>query len=249
MNAPWLYETPPEDEGILVASEAGLEWLLPWWWSHYQKTNTRPVAFVDFGLSPSMKSWCQKRGRLIPFEGPKLAVSPREQTDPEKVAFWELLYGTNFWEKRPHFFRKPLACLLTPFATTLWIDLDCEIRHSLDEIFAYKSTPQRFSISRDLITSLPGRTIYNSGVFLFEHQHHLIERWVNLCLESNGEFYGDQEALSHLLLTDNQFISELPSLYQWSHFLGENGLSRIVHWHGDSGKQAIAKQMALEGLP
>lgn len=249
MTGQWLFETPLEDEGILVASDSELEWMLPWWWNHFQKTNKRPVAFVDLGLSKPMKSWCQKRGRLIPYRGPHFTVTPREQIDPEKVALWELRYGSNFWQKRPRFFQKPLACLLTPFATTLWLDLDCEIRYSLDEIFAYKSAPEKFTISQDLITSLPSQKIYNSGVFLFELRHRLIEQWVNLCLASNSEFYGDQEALSSILATQTESFAKLPSLYQWSHFLGENGLSRIVHWHGDSGKQAIAKQMASQPLP
>jgi hypothetical protein len=51
--------------GIIVGCDANQEWLLPWWWDHYCKHNSYPVAFVDFGMSEAALAWCQEKGQCI----------------------------------------------------------------------------------------------------------------------------------------------------------------------------------------
>ena len=68
-----------------------------------------------------------------------------------------------FWQCRNAWFKKPLACLQSPFKRTIWVDLDCEVRRELGELFALGE--QSLALTQDAFvaysTSYP---IYNSGV-------------------------------------------------------------------------------------
>src|SRR5579872_148957 len=124
-------------EGILVAANKTQEWLLEWWWENYSRFNRYPVTFVDLGLTDKAKRWCQERGELIPFPPFRLNLVKKRQIDPVLLKEWEFFYGRIDWKRRFAFFQKPLVCLQTPYQKTLWLDLDCEVRCDLNEIFAY----------------------------------------------------------------------------------------------------------------
>ena len=50
-------------KGIIVASDMQQEWLLPWWWEHYTRFNSFPVAFIDFGMSKERENGVKSEGR------------------------------------------------------------------------------------------------------------------------------------------------------------------------------------------
>ncbi len=230
-------------EGILAAANEGQAWLLEWWWKNYSRFNRLPVTFVDLGLSSKTKRWCEERGECIPLTSYPLKIAEKGQIDEALLKEWNFFYGQTDWNKRPFFFQKPLSFLLSPYQKTLWLDIDCEVRSDLSEVFAYIGD-SGICLSEDLTLSATQRkSIYNSGVIGFSHGHPLILEWARRAFDQNAYFHSDQELLSHLICSGNEPFSLLPSIYQWSHYHGDNALARVVHWHGIKGKTAIRHQI------
>ena len=76
-------------------------------------------TFVDLGMSHYGKTFCSERGEVIPL-----------QMD---LAFSD---GESVRDKRHSWFKKPFALLLSPFAHSIWLDLDCEVLGSLAPLFS-----------------------------------------------------------------------------------------------------------------
>lgn len=235
-------------EGFIVGSDLNQEWLLPWWWEHYSRHNSLPVAFADFGMSSKMKEWCKQRGETIHLPLHGFFAAEREEVAPENRKEWEDLYGSKFWDSRNAWFKKPLACLQSPFQKSAWIDLDCEVRAPLKPLFAFCENASSFSIAKEKWNENPDWVMYNSGVFVFKHGIPLILEWAEMSLEENLRFYGDQEALTHLILQKKFAVCELPPSYNWSRTYEENPEAFILHWHGAHGKVVIAHQIQSKNL-
>ena len=227
----WRKEGIREEDGVLVASDIGREWFLPWWWDHYSKHNSHPVAFVDFGMSEEMKDWCRKRGEFIRLQVADVFVAKQEEVDPALAFHWIMTSERNFWLSRNAWFKKPLACLQSPFRRTIWIDLDCEIRGSIAPLFSFTDSTAGFSMRREE-TLQRGIPIYNSGVLSFKYGLPLFETWANECMEKSDLFRGDQEVLSHLIAQEKWEIKKLPFEMNWFYDCGENPNALIVHWYG-----------------
>lgn len=219
-------------EGVVIASDQTLEWLLPWWWNCYLQTNHHPVAFIDLGLSMGMKEWCKKRGKHIRL----YALDFAETVDPTLAKQWEEDFGTKFWESRNAWFKKPLACLLSPFEKSLWIDVDCEVKESIAPLFALSGS---IAMAKDQIAPKGDYPIYNSGVIAFHPKDPILSMWSRYCLENHSFFRGDQEAFSHMVYKENIKVAEIPSSYNWSRSLEEGEKAKIIHWHGYYGKAAL----------
>jgi hypothetical protein len=224
-------------DGIIVAADQTLEWMLPWWFENYRKHNAYPVAFIDLGLSFESKEWCQKHGQWIPLRNALFA----EDVCPERAEKWEEFFGTYLWESRDAWFKKPLACLKSPFKRTLWLDVDCEVRAPLTPLFAYAD---RFAMARQADDFSEGFQIYNSGVIAFRQNHPLLSDWADLCLTGNHYFPGDQDAISYLIANQQIEVEELPEIYNWSRRKEEVPGIVVLHWHGHHGKAIIRAQLA-----
>lgn len=230
-------------DGILIGADQTQEWLLPWWWGHYRKSNAYPVAFIDFGLSFEKKAWCRQKGTLIPLRVCDFATE-KEQMAPKVVKQLEAEFGPSFWDCRNTWFKKPLACLTTPFQRTLWIDLDCEVRGSLKPLFPYAdSGPAMAKEQSD--APLPYQ-VYNSGVIAFRKNEPLIKQWAEACRHRNDVFRGDQEVFSWMVANKKIAITELPPHYNWSRCQPDNEEAVIQHWHGVYGKCVIRNQISEE---
>lgn len=230
------------DEGVLVGCDLSQEWLLPWWWEQFQKTNHLPVAFVDFGLSEPMKKWCRERGIFIRLKVADIFVAEKEAVDPGLICEWEEAYGKQFWENRNGWFKKPMACLKTPFQKTIWLDLDCEVRSSLQEIFSFCEHSSGVAIAQELNDPPHQRGGVNSGVIVFKHGVPLLEEWAREALECNHLYPGDQDILT-VLIGD---FAPLPHIYNWSRCYEENPQAVILHWHGRHGKTILRHKIAKE---
>ncbi len=239
----WSKKNSTSEEGIIVGSDLTQEWLVPWWLSHYRKYNTHPVAFVDFGMSEEMKKWCQAEGELVRLFVADIFVAEKKQIDPSLALSMEKACGKEFWPSRDAWFKKPLACLQSPFDKSIWIDLDCEIRGSLKPLF--ELCGENLAIARDFI---PENPVYNSGVFAFKKGLRLIEKWADACFERNHEFRGDQDVLNALIQEQNIPLSEISPLYNWSRCHEENPEAAILHWHGPHGKAVISHQIARASI-
>jgi hypothetical protein len=212
----WRQRDPSEEDGVIVAADEAQEWLLLWWWKNYSRFNHYPVTFIDLGLSKKARLWCQQRGECfkLPYYG--LTVASKDQIDPELVTSWEYFYGISCWDHRHLFFEKPFICLQTPYRKTIWLDLDCEVRSCLSEIFSYLGD-SGFCISRDLnMSKALNKNIFNSGVIGFSHGHSLIMEWCRTAFDLHAQFCGDQDLISHLIVCRKEPIALLPSIYQWS---------------------------------
>ncbi|EKE08358.1 MAG: hypothetical protein ACD_17C00210G0003 [uncultured bacterium] len=152
---------------------------------------------------------------------------------------WECEAGLQFVEARNAWFKKPLACLQSPFAKTLWIDVDCEVKAPLTPLFEYAS---HFAMALEQNPYLAQYPLYNSGVIAFRNNHPLLQCWAEWCYLKNKTFRGDQEVFSHMIGERNIRIDELPPIYNWSRRSEERSDAAILHWHGYHGKFIIRTQ-------
>jgi len=233
----WNTEVPIAGQGFVVAADVSQEWLLPWWFENYKKYNNLPVAFVDFGLSKEMKLWCGERGHYIHLPVADIFVSERDAFPPEKAAALEKEFGKRFWLCRNAWFKKPLACLQSPFQKSVWMDLDCEIKGRLDPLFSHPLPPLEVGLVREYKGSV--EIGVNSGVILFEKGAPLIEDWAIESVENNGSYPGDQDALYTLILRKKVSFTTIPTVYNWSRLFQDNDKALVVHWHGNHGKVMI----------
>lgn len=230
---------PITQKGIVVGSDATQEWILPWWWHHYHQANVFPVTFIDFGMSDQAKSWCKQRGDLIRLPVADIYVTEKQEIQTSLAQKWEETFGSDFWIRRNGWFKKPLACLLSPYIASIWIDLDCEVRGPIDEIFSYCDHPSGLGLAKDLHDPLSERKGYNSGVIAFKHNIPLFETWAHQAFEFNHLYAGDQDILTHLIAQQKSLPAELPPIYNWSRYNGDNPAVKIFHWHGRHGKTVI----------
>jgi len=233
-----------QENGCIVATDITQEWLLPWWWDHYAAHNSLPVTFVDLGMSQEQSKWCQERGHYVHPVLSDVFVLDKAELPKERAAAWEQEHGTHFWESRKAWFKKPLACLCSPYQRTLWLDLDCEVRGSLLPLFTLSTS--KLMIGRE--TTTQGKEGVNSGVILFETSCSLMQRWAEEALQNSHYYVGDQDILTLFLQQDPSCMGILPPLYNWSRFHGENPEAIIMHWHGNHGKTVIAHQIARKNL-
>lgn len=228
--------------GFIVAADLTQEWLLPWWWNNYSKYNNLPVTFVDLGLSKEMKEWCKKRGHYIPLPIPNIFVAEKDFCPKDHIKNWEEQYGSHFWASRNAWFKKPLACLQTPYETSVWMDLDCEVKGSLTPIFSFPLPSSGIMLAKEY-HALGHWDNINSGVILFQKGISIIEEWANESLVGNHNYAGDQDVLYALILKKQIPIGDFPLIYNWSRFSKVNPDALVVHWHGNHGKSFITHQI------
>jgi len=240
----WSTKAPSHEEGVIIGADLTQEWILPWWWHHYKKFNQYPVTCIDFGMSDDAKLWCQAHGELIRLPVADIFVTEKNAIASPSTYIWENTYGKDFWIQRNGWFKKPLACLLSPYYKSIWLDLDCEIRGSLGKVFAYADPPSGIALAKDIHDPIGHQKGYNSGVIAFKHGIPLIETWASEAFKSNHLYAGDQDILTKIIFEENITITQLPLIYNWSRCSGESPDALIYHWHGRHGKTVIANQCA-----
>jgi hypothetical protein len=228
-------------DGVIVGANERQEWLLPWWWRNFSKYNRLPVCFIDFGLSPAMRDWCQERGQLHKLALRDLFIQDRDEVSSDRVSTWEAKYPDTFWDSRKGWFKKPAACLASPFERTIWLDNDCEVAAPLHDLFQACEHPAKIALAKDQNVST-----YNSGVIVFQKQHPLLVEWAEQALTQNGSFRGDQDLLTAIIQEQQWPICELPSIYNWSMGYGRNKDVVIYHWWGEAAKTLIGFEMTIE---
>ena len=241
--------------GVLVGCDYKQEWLLPWWWDHYSKHNSFPVAFFDFGLSKEGRSWCKNKGLLIDLLSETIEP-PSSLLDEKTITLLELTYGKNLVtvlssleNPRSSWLKKPQALLKAPFSTNLWIDTDCEIKGSLAPLFSLLKKETDIAIARDptqlLDSLLPEEVCYNSGVILFYKNAKFIEQTLQLLLQNGNKFAGDQNALSRAIYLHNPSLIELPQTFNFRFDLETTANVLIKHYSGSLGKIEILNNLPL----
>ncbi len=218
------------EKAFLTGCDEKTEWMLPWFFKNYRFYNKSPLVFADFGISDQ---------RLV--EGYVDAIIDlQEDTDGKG------------W------FKKPEAMMLCPSWKTVWIDTDCEILESVDNIFDLL-VPNKLNMVEDKPwTKRNGWNgpWYNSGVVGFIDKPQILRQWTQWVKESHGGIeagrvgHGDQEVLYERLdsLGKLTYINELPNEYNWLRVQLESDNQnswnkKIVHWTGQKGKIRIKEKM------
>jgi hypothetical protein len=226
-----------------------VERLLPWWYDHLSTHNRYPICFADFGMSEKAKRWAAQRGRVVdvtclPFK--------LQQVPTERQKRWSA-WGKRLPALRSAWFKKPLACRQFPFAYNLWLDLDCQVLGSLSPLFHtlwMSEYEMALAPEADLPVPHPlsfgytfsGEVTYNSGVIAFRRNAELVERWWQRVSSSNGEFLGDQDALSREIFVSGIPVLDLPGGYNWRRATQIDPAAVIVHYCAEQ-KSAIRAEL------
>ena len=226
--------------GILIGSDQNTEWLLPWWWKYYSRYNNFPVAIADFGLSSNMLKWCQKKAQVISLRDSN-RVAQKSALSKKRAEEWSKIYHGDLWQARKAWFKKPLACLQTPFDMTAWIDIDCEVCGPLQPLL------ESFQKDAELAIVQEETGDYNSGVLVFSKNAPFLKKWARLCMEQNDLYMGDQNALTALISKKKIKVQELNSRYNWLMSRGYVDSIVIAHWCA-WGKEHLRKFGGLHDL-
>lgn len=238
------------DRGIVIGSDKAAEWMIPWWWENYRRQNDYPVMVVDFGMSERAKEYCRSIGGLVSLDSLPDFMMAKESIPEQIRTFWvKTFLMTKFWTVRKEWFKKPFALLCTPFAETLWLDLDCEVRGSLKPLFDLAMQSHGLSLVKEPTRSA-GRwkkhgvipadsTLYNTGVIGYRHGSAIICDWAEGALSRNNFFAGDQDLLCQVIYEKGHKVNSLPTIYNWRMRDGINSDAVIIHWVCDLGKRYI----------
>jgi hypothetical protein len=199
-------------------------------------------------MSKKMQMWCRKRGDLVRIEGTAI----QETVSPQLLAQGLGIYGEALWGHRSQWFKKPFACVQSPYRVGLWLDVDCEVLGPLEPLIASFQLDKQLALAREVgslhLPKLHPRICYNGGVILFAHGAPLVEQWVASVPELNAEFMGDDLLLSHLIYKTSCDVQEIPALYNWRLHQGINFEAQIFHWMGPKGKDYVRTYGGLAPL-
>jgi len=231
--------------GVLTGCDQGQEWLLPWFFDLFRHFNPEcPIAFADFGMTEKTRNWCRERGELFAVEDVPSATSNGFVFENER---WieHPFTPSEMSAKQRLFFRKPLSLLRSPFKKTLWLDLDCQVRASLDPLFSLPSSglmaapAGSFLFAKNLSQSkvffLPK---FNCGVVLVEKGSQLLEEWALLSCGPIS-FWTDEGSLAFVADRKRLLVTELPKTYNWAVAWGANENAQVYHWIGHSAKSYL----------
>ncbi|MCB1080645.1 MAG: hypothetical protein KDK69_02380 [Chlamydiia bacterium] len=248
MDLKWNTEKAAAPQGVLTGCEESQEWMLKWWFENYSKHNTLPVTFADFGMSASARSWCEKRGNVI-------SIPPQELQNAKNAPWADKVPG-YIWNHRTIWFCKPLAFLKTPYETTIWTDIDCEIIKNITPMFSLAEVPDGFAIRYDKqeyekyykehsILKHEARC-YQAGVIVFKRYSKVINNWAKYCFTQNNQEYSEQSALSHLLSEKPLDITHFSDNYHWFQSDTKNPSAYIIHHSGAFSKRRLLSSINLK---
>ena len=220
---------------------------------HFRLFNPYPVTFVNFGdMSAGAIDWCQKRGHVIKLDLLDSFMAKREAINPAEAVLWEKMQP-NVWSLRFTWYKKPFSLLLSPYERTIWLDLDCQVRGSLQPMFtlceneggfaasAEHPPSQKLNMERKMI--MPGQTMYNAGVLVFSRHSPIVKEWADRAIDQNRFYCSDQQLLANILNSRKFPFISMSSQFNWTADREFNPEAVIVHWWGDMGKKALASMM------
>jgi len=224
------------EQGIMIAADRKLQSLIPVWHGYYQRVMDLPVAFVDFGVDEEYAAYCRRNFHYIALE----VEGKRDLKTPDALAdIWENLMP-NHSKRREAWFKKPLACQLTPFQRTLWLDVDCAVLKPVNELFDHpkevlglvaEDEKFQFSLHVSGLTAFDEIT-YNSGVILFDRLNPVMRLWSEKARSESHLFMGDQDLLSRVIYETGGEVESLPSIYNHLvRFKRQKGI-KILHYAG-----------------
>jgi hypothetical protein len=236
---------PEKEKGIIVGCDEAQEWLLSWWWERYSAENRFPVMFADFGMSGEALAWCQERGEIAPIQIDFSSVCTEDFPCEDKAIS---PYGPELFIAREKWFKKPFACLASPFQRSIWIDLDCEVLRPIDALFDHCNFPLalRRSFLSEQLPHLHPEIAYNSGVIAFMHGAEIIQKWAEGAISRRKGFMADDFLLSSLIFESQWPVRDLADIYNWECIWELNFDAVIYHWIRPMGKEFIKKHGGIK---
>lgn len=202
--------------GVIVGVDKNQSWMLPWWYKNFRKHNGYPILFVDFGMDAATVEWCKSKGYYTKM--PKIDVGG--------------------W------FKKPLACKLTLFKYTVWMDVDCQVQGNIAMVFRYAKAG--FAVAEDIRHKFTKAKIpLNTGVVAFKHKDKTLSKWADDIVPNEPFFRSDQEILENMLDKGDADFLLLPNRLHKPRMMKGVDNALILHWTGEAGKQVIKKQLEV----
>ena len=205
------------DKAFVTGCDENHEWMLEWFFKNYKKhMKDVPLVFANFGLTPDGLKKVRENVHAV------MNLKP---------------FDEEGW------FKKPMSMIKSPSKKTVWIDLDCEIRDDIRDLFDILQ-PNKLNMVEDKPWTTRGQELWhNSGVVGFIDKPPILYQWAKAIRDDPVQ--GDQEVL-HLMLnpiTKIAHINDLPNEYNvlrlQTEVDGYGGAIRVMHWTGQKGKDKI----------
>tara|TARA_Y100001935_G_scaffold12613_1_gene9780 strand:+ start:13013 stop:13654 length:642 start_codon:yes stop_codon:yes gene_type:complete len=205
------------DKAFVTGCDENHEWMLEWFFKNYKKhMKDVPLVFANFGLTPDGLKKVRENVHAV------MNLKP---------------FDEEGW------FKKPMSMIKCPSKKTIWIDLDCEIRDDISNLFNMLK-PNMLNMVEDKPWTMRGQELWhNSGVVGFIDKPTILYDWAKAI--RNNPVQGDQEVL-HLLLnpiTKIKYINDIPNEYNVLRLQVETdgyaGAIKVMHWTGQKGKNKI----------
>ena len=204
------------DEAFVTGCDKSQEWMLHWFIKNFKKNSSKPLIFANFGVTDLALNIMRENCHAI-----------MDLTDAEEKGW----------------FKKPMSMIKSPSKKTVWIDLDCEIRDDIRDLFDILQ-PNKLNMVEDKPWTTRGQELWhNSGVVGFIDKPPILYQWAKAIRDDPVQ--GDQEVL-HLMLnpiTKIAHINDLPNEYNvlrlQTEVDGYGGAIRVMHWTGQKGKDKI----------
>ncbi|MCB1117327.1 MAG: hypothetical protein KDK50_01965 [Chlamydiia bacterium] len=208
-------------EGVLIGADDKCEKLLSWWHSYYKNHNDRPVAILNFGLSPWGLAQAKKIGVVI-----DATTSPSIKV---KCKHRYARYIAGACLKRITHMKR------SPFETTLWMDIDCIVRCNINHLFAYADHPSGFAAAH---TSESGNSFepnkFNGGIHVVKKTSTIYDFWISEIQKNAQHFDLDDLILSRAIHEHCIEINWFPNEYNT-----DASYAKIKHMHGRHNKYRL----------
>ncbi|MCB1074730.1 MAG: hypothetical protein KDK59_04270 [Simkania sp.] len=231
-----------KSQGILTGCDSNHEWMLKWWWNHYQTCNSYPVTFIDFGMTQGAKNWCETKGQVLSLTPTEVGAAPDCASPFARI-------------KRKTWLSKPQALLKTPYDETIWIDIDAEVKQSLTPLFnqcpkdTFALCPELFFREEAEKNSglIPkDAKSFNTGVIVYPANAPLLSLWAEAAKQTTA--LGDQDLLSRLIFEKKVPVILLPSTFNRIHpAIGESD-DVIYHYASQMGQSTLLEKLKV-GAP
>jgi hypothetical protein len=219
--------TPHSDHfGIITATDAGQEWLVPWFVENVRRYNDIPISVVDLGMTEQGVGVCKDLGLVV-----------HHAEIPDFTVIW---------------YTKPWAILQAEYNIILWLDLDCEVLGDITPMADLLESHQAIAIQRDFgagaamcVGQYPGEPKINAGTLVVRRHADVICKWARAVEYMAGYARSDQEAFTRVLyLEDTIERAWIPEPYTALRCVGPMKPSDLIyHWTGPVGKEHIRKEI------
>jgi len=226
-----------KSQGILTGCDSHHEWMLKWWWNSYQKRNSYPVTFIDFGMTAAAKTWCETKGQVLSLN--KNTAGP----PPNCASSFALI-------KRQTWLSKPQALQRTPYEQTIWIDIDAEVKKPLAPLFnlcpedTFALCPELFfreEAEKNAGLIPKEAKSFNTGVIVYPVNAPILSLWAAAAKQTTA--LGDQDLLSRLIYEKKIDVSLLPPTFNRIHPAVGESHDVIYHYASQMGQSTLLEKL------